>query len=117
LRGARYRPGRIEIAYRGSPIVAGAGERYLDESMRGGSGVGSCYLLLIGEDSHPSTVEAAKELCTRLSDVVELRTARRPGMALVRPDGYVAYAAPGRDGARDVTALRAVLERTMGGSR
>src|SRR5262249_20302302 len=30
----------LGIAYRGSPIVEGTGERYLDDSMRGGKGIG-----------------------------------------------------------------------------
>jgi 2-polyprenyl-6-methoxyphenol hydroxylase-like FAD-dependent oxidoreductase len=102
---------QLGIAYRGSPIVEGTGERYFDDTMRGGSGIRSRYLLLIGNDLHPSTVEAVKQLCAPLSEIIEPRTARRRGIALVRPDGYVAYAAPGRDRIREVNALRAILER------
>ena len=36
----------LGIAYRGSPIVEGAGERYFDESLRGGDGIRSRFLLL-----------------------------------------------------------------------
>jgi 2-polyprenyl-6-methoxyphenol hydroxylase-like FAD-dependent oxidoreductase len=102
---------QLGIAYRGSPIVEGTGERYFDDSMRGGSGIKGRYVLLIGRDSPPSTVAAARRLCAPLSEIVEPRMARHPGVTLVRPDGYVAYAAPGRDPSSDVASLRAALER------
>ena len=102
---------QLGIAYRGSPIVEGTGERCLDESMRGGRGIRSRYLLLIGNDSASATAEAVRRLCAPLSEIVEPRMARRPGLTLVRPDGYVAFAAPGRGGNREMESLRAALER------
>ena len=33
-----------------------------------------------------------------------------PGVTLVRPDGYVAYGAPGRDPSSDTASLRAALD-------
>src|SRR6185437_12598472 len=53
----------LGIAYRGSPIVEGPGERFLDESMRGGEGIDSRFLIMIGDDRDVSTMEAAKKLC------------------------------------------------------
>jgi 2-polyprenyl-6-methoxyphenol hydroxylase-like FAD-dependent oxidoreductase len=102
---------QLGISYRGSPIVEGSGERYFHDSLRGGSGIRSRYLLLIGRDSHPSTVAAVKQLCAPLSEIVEPCIAWRRGVTLVRPDGYVAYAAPGGDESREAASLRAALER------
>src|SRR5215471_1785082 len=100
----------LGIAYRGSPIVEGAGERYFDDSLRGGKGILNRFLLLLGEDAGASTVDAARQLTESLADVVELRRAPRPGIALVRPDGYIAYSTH-----HDLTAglrdVRSLLER------
>ncbi len=41
----------LGIAYRGSPIVEGAGERYFDDSLRGGDGIRSRFLLLFDSDA------------------------------------------------------------------
>ena len=41
----------LGVAYRGSPIVEGPGKRYLDDSMRGGEGIRSRFLLLLGSDA------------------------------------------------------------------
>jgi len=102
---------QLGIAYRGSPIVEGNGERYFDESLRGGNGIGSRFLLVIGDDTDAATKEAAKRLADSSEGDVEVRSARRRGMALVRPDGYIAYAARSRDGVPTMTSLRSVLER------
>jgi hypothetical protein len=83
----------LGIAYRGSPIVEGAGERYFDDSLRGGKGILNRFLLLLSEDAAASTVQAAEQLTASLADVVELRRAPRPGLTLLRPDGYIAYSA------------------------
>jgi hypothetical protein len=100
----------LDIAYHGSPIVEGPGTRYFDESLRGGRGIRSRFLVMIGDDTDSSTREAARQLCESFRDVVELRPAKHPGMTLVRPDGYIAYATPDRDG-RALASLRSVLER------
>jgi hypothetical protein len=101
----------LGIAYRGSPIVEGPGQRYLDDSMRGGQGILHRFLLVLDEGAPPSTMDAARQLARAWPDVVELRLARRPGLALVRPDGYVAYATTRRTGAAAVAPARAMLER------
>jgi hypothetical protein len=101
----------LGVAYRGSPIVEGPGKRYFDDSMRGGKGIGSRFLVVIGDDKNASTHAAAQQLCAALSDIVELRSSRHPGIMLVRPDGYIAYATHSRDGIRALASLRAVLER------
>ena len=83
----------LGVHYHGSPIVEGAGERYLDDSMRGGNGIRSRFLLVVDSDADASIKEAARKFCASLNDVVELRLARQHGISLVRPDGYIAYSA------------------------
>src|SRR4029450_2374060 len=41
----------LGVAYSGSPIVEGPGKRYLDESLRGGQGILSRFLLVLGNDA------------------------------------------------------------------
>ncbi len=101
----------LGIAYGGSPIVEGPGKRYFDDSMQGGKGIGSRFLLMIDGDSKPPVKEAAKQLCESLDGVVELRLAARPGVTLVRPDGYVAYSAHTHDSVADLGAVRSLVER------
>jgi len=101
----------LDIAYRGSPIVEGPGQRHLEESMRGGQGIGRRFLLLIGDDVDAPTRAAATELCASFGDVIESRSSSHPGLTLVRPDGYVAYASPHGDGRAALAELRSVLQR------
>lgn len=101
----------LGIAYRGSPIVEGPGKRYFTESMRGGKGILSRFLLVVGEDTEPSIMDGAKQLTESFTDVVELRPSRQEGIMLVRPDGYVAYAGHNRDGIAGLTLSRSLLER------
>jgi 2-polyprenyl-6-methoxyphenol hydroxylase-like FAD-dependent oxidoreductase len=101
----------LGVHYHGSPIVEGAGERYLDDSMRGGNGIRSRFLLVIDHDADSSTKDVARKFCASLSDVVELRLAPHPGISLVRPDGYIAYSAHNHDGIAAFTAVRSLLER------
>ena len=101
----------LDIAYRGSPIVEGSGARYLDESMRGGQGIRSRFILFVGHDTDAALGEAAAQLAQSWPDVLELRLARGRSVTLVRPDGYVACAVEGPDGAEALATLRSVLER------
>lgn len=101
----------LGIAYRGSPIVEGPGKRYFDDSMRGGNGIGGRFLVMIGKDQEPGTKGAAKQLCGTFGDIAEVRSTRQPGITLVRPDGYIAFATQGRDGVSTLASLRSVLQR------
>jgi hypothetical protein len=87
----------LDGAYRGSPIVEGAGERYFDNSLRGGEGIRSRFILVFDSDADPSAREAARQLAESFAPIVELRL--RPGhdLTLVRPDGYIAYSTHSRD--------------------
>jgi hypothetical protein len=65
------------------------------------------FLLMIGDDASKPDLEAAARLSGSLSHVFELRRCRTRGVMLIRPDGYVAYAAHGRlaEGLQSVSAL------------
>ena len=101
----------LGIAYGGSPIVAGAGKRYFDESLRGGKGIGNRFLLLLGENAGASMKADAQRLCETSDGLVELRAARHPGIALVRPDGYVALTDDGGDATAVLESVRSLLKR------
>jgi hypothetical protein len=77
----------LDISYRGSPIIEGAGERYFDDSLRGGGGIRSRFLLVLGRDVDASTRESAHRLAGSLGDVVELRAGNGGDILLVRPTG------------------------------
>ncbi len=100
----------LGIAYGGSPVVEGTGKRYFDESLRGGKGINSRFLLVLGNDAEPSTREGAKQLVESFSNVLELRFVGNEALTLIRPDGYVAYSSRRSENAA-IKAVRAVLER------
>jgi hypothetical protein len=81
----------LGVAYEGSPIVEGAGKRYFDDSILGGNGIRSRFLLMLGNDAKPIVVDAAQELVASQPDVLALRPAQQEGTTLVRPGGYIAY--------------------------
>jgi hypothetical protein len=101
----------LAIADQGSPIVAGDGKRYFDDSLRGGKGICSHFLLLLDTNADPSTQEAAESLCASLRDIVELRPQPCHEITLVRPDGYTASSANTRHGIAELGAVRTLLER------
>jgi hypothetical protein len=101
----------LGISYGGSPIVEGAGKRYLDDSMRGGDGIRSRFLLLLDSDADSSARHTAMQLSESFSDVLELRMRPRNEITLVRPDGYIAYSASSRNRVAALSAVRALLDR------
>src|SRR5215831_892801 len=101
----------LGIDYHGSAIVDGAGERFFDNSVRGGFGLRSRFLLLVRADVPAATAQAAKQLAESLADVLELRSTEQKGITLVRPDGYVAYASHLLNGVGEIQAARQILER------
>ena len=100
----------LGITYHGSPIVEGPGKRYFDESMQGGSGIRSHFLLVLEYEASRSTKAAAKELADSYNDVLELRSGRHKGITLVRPDGYIAYSSH-EDSTAALKHLQGLLER------
>jgi len=100
----------LGIAYQGSPIIEGPGKRYLDNSMRGGKGITSRFLLFLSTEAQPSIKEEARRLTDSFSDMVELRPIEKPGLVLVRPDGYIAYSSEAADNPA-FAKVRALLRR------
>ncbi len=98
----------LGIDYHRSPIVAGAGTRFFDESVRGGHGIGSRFLLFSSDRAGAGARNATNQLAESLHEIMELRVGHRDDTVLVRPDGYVAYAAHGRKAA-DLTSVRSLL--------
>ena len=104
----------LGIAYGDSPIVEGDGERYFDDSLRGGEGIRSRFLLMVDDGAGPTTHEAARQLAESCRDVLELRSRPVPGVALVRPDGYVAFSTHHQDGVAALESVRTLLESMTG---
>ena len=102
----------LDIGYAGSPIVEGPGKRFFDDSMRGGAGILSRFLLFVGADKAPDTKTEAERLCESFAEVLERRPARASGLTLVRPDGYVAFASDSA-AAPELESVRSVLERQV----
>jgi 2-polyprenyl-6-methoxyphenol hydroxylase-like FAD-dependent oxidoreductase len=100
----------LGIAYQSSPIVEGPGKRYFDDSLRGGKGITSRFLLFLSNDAQSSTKLAAKQLAESLSNAVELRFTPNRGLLLLRPDGYIACSCPEVD-ATAFEVIRSVLHR------
>jgi 2-polyprenyl-6-methoxyphenol hydroxylase-like FAD-dependent oxidoreductase len=75
----------LGVAYRGSPIVDGAGKRYFDDSIRGGAGIRSRFLLFC--DDAADVRAPATQLAESFRDVLELRGGRRGEITHVRTDG------------------------------
>ncbi|HEY2808569.1 MAG TPA: FAD-dependent monooxygenase [Steroidobacteraceae bacterium] len=101
----------LGISYAGSSLVDGSGMRYLEPSMRGGKGILSRFVLFVGSANSPTTKMAAEAMCRAMGDVAECRVAPGQGVALVRPDGYSAYASSRDGGAPMLTVVRALLKR------
>jgi 2-polyprenyl-6-methoxyphenol hydroxylase-like FAD-dependent oxidoreductase len=99
------------IHYEGSPIVEGHGERYLDDSMRGGEGIRSRFLLVLGP-CESSVERDATTVANEVSDVVELRRTEKQGLKLVRPDGYVAFESKSAS-REDVSSVSLLLENKI----
>lgn len=104
----------LGIAYSDSPLVEGPGERYFDDSMRGGEGIRSRFLMFANYDNEPTKAQAASQLSKSLDEVVELRPSKSPGWKLVRPDGYVAYTSQGGDPEEATVAMRSLLLKQAG---
>src|SRR5262249_22828068 len=101
----------LGVSYGGSPIVEGSGKRYFDESLRGGYGIRSRFLLMLDDCAGSLSAEGAKRVARKFSDLVELRLESRHDdeVTLVRPDGYVAYSTSLAHGSRTWESVESVL--------
>ncbi len=106
----------LGVDYHGSALVEGPGHRYFDESLRGGRGIGSRFVLLVGAEDESETAAEARCLAAEFHDVLELRSDARAGITLVRPDGYTAYEAYRGAPSAALRSVREVLERQVIGS-
>jgi len=91
--------------------VEGPGKRYFDDSLRGGKGIESRFLLFVDAKEEDSAKESAKEMCESFRESVELRESVEPGIKLVRPDGYLAYGAEKHESSAALKSIRSLLER------
>jgi hypothetical protein len=101
----------LGISYRGSPIVEGPGNRFWDDSLRGGKGIENRFLLFLGDDANASAKAAACRLCESFGGLVELRETGHPGLTLVRPDGYIACAGAASKAGVALESMRLLLKR------
>jgi hypothetical protein len=99
----------LDVSYRDSPIAYSPATRYFEESLRGGDGVRSRFLLFIDDEPDPVVRAAVDDLIAAFPEVVELRTRRGADVTLVRPDGYVAYTAHGRSPIAALDSVRRLL--------
>jgi hypothetical protein len=102
----------LGIAYRGSPIVDGAGARFFDQSLRGGNGIKRRYVLFCDDRVADSVKAALHTFVGAASECLELRLEHYRGLTLVRPDGYVAFSSSAiRESA--LHGVRDVLDRQL----
>jgi 2-polyprenyl-6-methoxyphenol hydroxylase-like FAD-dependent oxidoreductase len=101
----------LGIAYKGSPIVEGPGKRFFDDSIRGGEGISSRFLLFLNSDTAKPVQESARQLIEEFSDVAELRLSRHSGLTLVRPDGYTAYASMASELSDALRMVRSLMQK------
>jgi 2-polyprenyl-6-methoxyphenol hydroxylase-like FAD-dependent oxidoreductase len=103
----------LAICYTGSPIVEGSGNRFWDDSLRGGKGIANRFLLLLDDEAGRSSREAAVQFGNAFGELVELRYVRRPGMTLVRPDGYIGYESVRSNTAAVLDSMRLLMSRQV----
>ena len=102
---------QLDVSYAGSPIVEGAAERHFADSLRGGMGIRSRFVLLVGAAEQGSPQSDA--LFKSFKHDLELRRQEQAGVMLLRPDGYLAYASAGAGAAQALAAVRGVLARQL----
>ena len=81
------------IAYPRSPLIEGKGERYFDDTMRGGNGIASRFILRLGDALPGDAARTLEALAAVNAPTVSLRRGEGAGVLLIRPDGYAAYEA------------------------
>lgn len=102
---------QLGVAYGGSPIIEGHGERCFEQWMRGGQSLRSRFVLVYGSDGS-ALAEEIRNLASEFADTLELRAAERPGVTLIRPDGYTAFISQ-HGTINDARLMREVLQRQV----
>jgi 2-polyprenyl-6-methoxyphenol hydroxylase-like FAD-dependent oxidoreductase len=104
---------QLDISYAGSPIIDGTGERLFVESLRGGTGIGSRFLLLLGEtEKNYADFDA---LLRSFGHTLERRSQKNSGAILLRPDGHIAHSCEDANLAA-LAKMRSILERQLTGA-
>jgi 2-polyprenyl-6-methoxyphenol hydroxylase-like FAD-dependent oxidoreductase len=101
----------LGIAYAGSSIVEGGGERLFEDFMRGGQIPSAQFVLMLPSDASPSIRNSVQSLATEFHEVLTVRTSQTAGVRLVRPDGYLAFSTDSDPGDRTIEAIRSLLIR------
>lgn len=101
----------LGIAYAGSSIVEGGGERLFEDFMGSGGIPAAQFVLLLPSDASPSLRESSQSLATEFREVLIVRASQTPGMRLVRPDGYLAFSTDTVHGDKTIDAIRSLLVR------
>lgn len=98
----------LGIAYKDSPIVDGAGRRYFDDTLRGGTGICNRFLLL----APAAEAASANAVGAHFKEAVEVRSNGANELLLLRPDGYLAFEAP-QANATAFQTVEAVLRKQV----
>lgn len=101
----------LGIAYAGSSIVEGRGERLFEGFMEAGGIPSAQFVLLLPNDASPSLRNSVQSLATEFHEVLIVRTSQMAGIRLVRPDGYLAFSTDSEHGERTWETIRALLKR------
>lgn len=101
---------QLDLKLAGSPVVEGSGQRCFVDSLRGGAGIKSRYVLFLKEDDRKLAESA---LLGSFGHSLEFRSLSHGGTTLVRPDGYVAYSSHNTEPNVAISAVKAILTRQL----
>jgi len=99
----------LGIAYGGSSIVEGGGDRLFEDFMRGGGIPSAQFVLLLPNETSPSLRDSVQALQAEFNDVLTVRTSQTAGVLLVRPDGYVAFSGNSAHEEKAIQSIRSLL--------
>ncbi|UWZ82029.1 FAD-dependent oxidoreductase [Occallatibacter riparius] len=107
----------LGIAYAGSPIVEGEGERVFEDFMRSGQIPGAEFVLLLPQDVSPNLWSSAESLAGEFNPILKVKTTQKEVVQLTRPDGYLAFSTARDAGERTIATVRSLLMRMTDQSR
>lgn len=101
----------LGVAYPGSPIVEGEGERIFEDFMRGGLTPAMQFVLLVPEGASIALRAAVEFLASEFDAVLRAGTTKKEIIQLIRPDGYLAFSTDPDFKDQTIASLRSLLER------
>lgn len=101
----------LGIAYAGSSIVDGGGERLFEDSMRAGQIPTAQFVLMLPSDASAASGDSVQSLAKEFGEVLIVKTTQTAGVRLIRPDGYLAFSADNEHGDGTIEAIRQLLQR------